>query len=414
MVKTCFVQVSSPIHDKDIVSKVIEKYGTLLGEQIDYVNLGLVTRREELKTKLRDCDIILSLIVTGGSEQLIVETALAGKPVIYIAHPYMNSLPALLEAKPVAKELNNRIWAFLVKNEDDASRVVKTVRGIRATLAIKGKRLGVIGGISPWLVHSIVDEITLLKKMGVELVNISLEEVLREYDNVKEDTFNLGSQILEKALKVEVDMNRIPRALRLYIALERILSKYSIDVFTIKCFDIIFKLNTTACLPLSLFNDRGIVAGCEGDIPATLSMLILHNVSSKPVFMGNPSIIDGNKMLIAHCTSPMSLGYAYTLRTHFETGKGVGIAVHYRRNEPVTLLRIDPKLKVFRIISGVIDEGEPTSKMHCRTQVWVKAKTNLESLITNSIGNHYVLTIGNYVEELIATAKMLDVKAEVY
>ncbi len=413
MVKTCFIQVASPIHDKDLVSKVIERYNTLLGKQIDYENLGLATRKEELRTKLRDCDIILSLIVTGGSEQLIVETALAGKPVIYVAHPYMNSLPALLEAKPIAEELNNKIWAFLVKDENDANRIAKIIRGVNAALTIRGKRLGIIGGISPWLVYSIIDEVNLLKRIGIELVYIDLEEVLKEYNNIEEND-SLSKQIVEKALKIEVDVSRMPRALKLYMALEKILSKYSIDVFTIKCFDIIFKLDTTACLSLSLFNDKGIVAGCEGDVPATLSMLVLHNVSGKPVFMGNPSIIDGNRMLIAHCTSPMSLGYAYALSTHFETGRGVGITVYYKEDDPVTLLRIDPKLEVFRIINGVIEKGEPTSKMHCRTQVWIKARSGLEPLITNSIGNHYVLTVGNYVEELVALAKMLGVKAEVY
>ncbi len=414
MVKTCFIQVASPIHDKSLVSKIIEKYDTWLSKQISYTNLGLTTRKEELEDKLKDCDIILSLVVTGGSEQLIVRSAAIGKPIVYVAHPYMNSLPALLEAKPVAEELNSRVWAFLVKNGDDVKRIAKTVKGIYAALAIKGKRIGVIGGISPWLVYSIVDEKSLLKKMGIELVNIDLEEVLREYNNVKEDVSGLTKQVIGRSMKIEVDTNRIPRALKLYLALRNILSKYSIDVFTIKCFDIIFKLDTTACLPLSLFNDQGIVAGCEGDVPATLSMLILHKVSGKPVFMGNPSIIDGNKMLIAHCTSPTSLGYAYTLRTHFETGRGVGVAVHYRENELVTLLRIDPKLELLRIIRGVIEEGEPVSKMHCRTQVWVKAKSSLEPLITNSIGNHYVLTIGDYAEELMAVAKTLGIKFEVY
>lgn len=415
MINICFAQLASPIHDKQLVSKIVDDYKNVLERKIKIHDKGLITSVDVVKTRLKSCDIVVALVVTGGSEQLIIETGIQEKPVMYIAHKSMNSLPALLEAKPIVDKINSKSWSiFALTPEEAVDKVSRVVNGVKAALTLRGKRLGLIGGISPWLVYSKVDPLAVKEKFGVVVEYIALNELIEEFKKVSIDEVKgLAKEIVDKAYSVEVSENRVIDALRLHVALERIIDKHSLDSITIKCFDIIPILNTTACLSLGLLNDKGIVAGCEGDIPATLTMMILSSVSNKPVFMGNPSIIDKNKLLIAHCTSPMSLGYMYTLRTHFETGKGVGIASHYKENIPVTIARLAPTLDSIRVIKGVIEKGGPSSKVHCRTQIWVKTNSQLDILLDKSIGNHYVLAIGDYIEEIKAFAKTSNLEVEI-
>ncbi len=415
--KKCFVALASPVHDKEMVNEVVEKILSSLLENTVLQDRGLITNKKLISYKLNECDIIVSLVVTGGSEELIIETSMIGKPVLFLAHPTMNSLPALIEAKPLAEKANDKIWSIYVSDKkihEVSKHITRIIKGVELALTIKNFNLGLIGGISSWLVYSKTDPIIVRKKLGINVVNISLDDVYRLYTKVNDnDVLELLEKIAGKAEKIEVGRNRLIDALKLYISLKNIINEKKLNAITIKCFDIIMSINTTACLPLSMLNSEGIVAGCEGDVPSALAMILLNKVSNKPVFMGNPSKIEDNKLMIAHCTAPLAIG-SYILRTHFETGRGVGIAVKYPRGAPVTLLRFSPNLEVMRIIRGRIEKGEPESNLHCRTQITIALDVDASVLLEKSIGNHYALVIGDYGVELESFAKAIGIKTEVF
>ncbi len=416
--RRCFVSLASPIHDKVLVNNVIGRILSKInsGVKLGLVDKGLITDKQKISLQLTECDIIIGLVVTGGSEELIIEASALRKPTIFIAHPTMNSLPALLEAKPLAEELNNKVWSIyfdVEKTSKVMNRLAKIIRGIEVALSLYNYNLGLIGGISPWLVYSRIDPITAKKKLGINIVEVPLEEMYRVYTTIgKEQVIDLMERVKGNAEKIEVNNKRIIDALKLYITLRNIIKEKNLNAITIKCFDIIFSLDTTACLPLSILNSEGIVAGCEGDVPSAIAMIVLNKLSNKPVFMGNPSKIEGNKLMIAHCTAPMSIGN-YILRTHFETGRGVGIAVKYPEKSPVTLLRFSPSLDRMRVLRGLIVKGEPESNMHCRTQVTIELNVEASMLLEKSMGNHYALVIGDYAEELKSFAKTTGIYAEI-
>lgn len=95
--------------------------------------------------------------------------------------------------------------------------------------------------------------------------------------------------------------------------------------FTIRCFDLVKLLNITGCLSVSMLNDMGIPASCEGDLPSLVMMMISRYLTGQPSFMANPNDFYKNKMILAHCTIPRNLTEKYVLKTHFESGIGVGI-----------------------------------------------------------------------------------------
>ena len=54
--------------------------------------------------------------------------------------------------------------------------------------------------------------------------------------------------------------------MRLYRAIKRIVEEEKLSALTLSCFKLIEQTGTTGCLALSLLNDDGIIAGCEGDL----------------------------------------------------------------------------------------------------------------------------------------------------
>jgi L-fucose isomerase and related proteins len=220
----------------------------------------------------------------------------------------------------------------------------------------------------------------------------------------------LTRKILSDAELVDLQNpeDTVSKAIRLYSALKNITRRYGLSGLTIKCFDLIEEHDITACLALSLLNSELFPAACEGDIPLLYSMAIATWATGKPVFMANPADVSDEEVVFAHCTSCL-IGN-YSLYTHFESGRGVGVRVHYPVGEKVTVYRLDSSLSIARLSVGEIIPHTWSTSM-CRTQVKLKLK-NAGKIVSESIGNHYVLVLGDHVEELQLISDILGIKVD--
>ena len=92
--------------------------------------------------------------------------------------------------------------------------------------------------------------------------------------------------------------------MRLYRAIKRIVEEEKLSALTLSCFKLIEQTGTTGCLALSLLNDDGIIAGCEGDLQSIFTQLAVKVLTGKASFMANPSMINArtNEIVLAHCT----------------------------------------------------------------------------------------------------------------
>lgn len=88
--------------------------------------------------------------------------------------------------------------------------------------------------------------------------------------------------MLKGANKVfNIDIGELTKAFKFYLALKDIVKERKLNYVSVRCFDIIAPLKTTGCIALSRLNDEGIIAGCEGDLPSTLSMAVLYKVTKE-------------------------------------------------------------------------------------------------------------------------------------
>ncbi len=323
-------------------------------------------------TEFEDFEIDDGVIVvpaTGGTERVIESIIKAtDKPIMIWALPYNNSLPSALEVYSVYKQRVKLIYSQISYGVLDK---IGTFIGICRLLNSK-LRLGIVGGVSDWILASDKRD---AEDLGVEIVDIKLDEVLR-----------YGS-----------DPDQI------YRALKEIVANYNLSALTIRCFDLL-KHNTTACLPIARLNDE-IPAGCEGDIGAILTMMIVSGITGKPCWMANTCRI-GKTLTLAHCTVPLAMTESYELTTHAESGKGVAVRGELRR-EVVTIARYGRRkmiLALGRIVRNLREEGL------CRTQVEIDPIFDVEEFVENSLGNHVVITYGDVRRDLADFCKFKGIE----
>ena len=189
---------------------------------------------------------------------------------------------------------------------------------------------------------------------------------------------------------------------KVYLALKKLVQTHKLDALTLRCFDLVLDLKTTGCYGLSQLTDEGIISGCEGDLVSTIGLLWVKELLCLTPWMANPAQLDeeNNELWLAHCTVPRGMIEDYALRSHFESGMGVGIQGTLA-NGPVTLLRIGGKEmeKVWLAEGEIIEAGD--SEDLCRTQARIKLSAgHINDLLEAPLGNHIVMVQGHHLQRL--------------
>ena len=372
---------------------------------INEINDELFDEDLELVMNAKDANFSIIFIETGGSEQKFVkEFDNLPRPIILLSHCKNNSLPACFEIKTYVEA--HKETAILIFGDEKI--VSKSLIALNKVMTSKNElaktKAGVIGEPSDWLIASRVNYQEVKNLFGVELIDITIDELKEEINKGILDNIPHLDELKEKIYSQEV----LDGALEIYSGLKRIVEKYDLKGFTLRCFDLIQEYKNTACLAFALLNEEGIIATCEGDVPSLLTMLMVQITSKCPSFMANPSKIDINEstILFAHCTLPLNMCKDYSIMTHFESGLGTGIRGTLDKKE-VTVLKIAPNLKDVICAKGEIIDNL-TLDNYCRTQIVVKF--DMEELFTflkDNFGNHVMIVYGNVRDQFMTVHNFL-------
>lgn len=273
---------------------------------------------------------------------------------------------------------------------------------------LAGQRYGVIGRPSDWLISSDVDYAKAAEVLGAELIDIDIEELIRLWRNSDAPAAErLGLKPLNRPkFGRPIPEAEFEKALRVYQCLHILVDKYRLSGLTLRCFDLLTAIGTTGCLALSLLNSHQIVATCEGDIPAMLTMAVARQVAGTPGFQVNLSKITGDDLLFAHCTVPVDLVEDYCFDTHFESGIGVALHGEFRRG-PFTLFKIGARLDAFVAEDVLLTSNQYEDRL-CRTQVHIQAPGLPAYLLNAPLGNHHILLPGHHAQALAAFVKSYE------
>ena len=257
-------------------------------------------------------------------------------------------------------------------------------------------RIGVIGQPSDWLISSAADYDAVRHILGVELVDIPMSELL-EHIGPQSDA---PAWHPEGAVAPDVAA-AVPGANAIYLALRSLVDTHKLSALTLRCFDLLTAVHNTGCLALARLNAEGIPAGCEGDIPAVLSLAVARAVTGHSGFQANPSRIDPEtgEVLFAHCTVPLDIVDSYEFDTHYESGIGVGVRGKIPTG-PVTVFKISGDVRRCFIAEGELlsNTSEPDL---CRTQTILKlAPKSIRYFLEAPIGNHHIIIPGHHAASL--------------
>ena len=399
--------LTSELHDEQAVNAMTRDFLGSLGIEYefkgsDYAEYG--------------CHALDLLYVrTGGTEGIFKRLlpdlnqrskakAEADKPFYLLTSGKSNSLAASMEILSYLRQ--NGMKGEIIHGEPAyiAHRIALLAKAGEAKQQLKGCRLGIIGEPSDWLISSHADKDIIRGKLGVELIDIPMQELLETISATPMRTADDvdSSATIRKAL---------PGALQIYDALKTIIQRHNLQGFTLRCFDLLGSVHNTGCLALAKLNAEGIVAGCEGDVPAMLSMKIAQALLGVSGFQANPASInpETGEMLFAHCTIPFNLVERYEFDTHFESGIGVGIR-GYMKEGAVTIFKVAGDLSRCFIQEGELVRNQSKPDL-CRTQQVIRLSnpTQTSYFLNNPIGNHHIILPGHHRELLTSIAANIGI-----
>ena len=374
IMKTAIYTLTSELHDERAVESVTRDFlGSLGVEYIfrgsDYADYG-------------SHPLSLIYVRTGGTEgifqrllPMLMEKS--RQPFYLLTSGKSNSLAASMEILSYLRQEGIQGEILHGSRTYINQRILVLTRVEEARLQLNNCRLGVIGKPSDWLISSNADYGIVRERLGIELVDIPMQELLDATDDCT-----------------------------IYGGLKKIISTHQLSGFTLRCFDLLTAMKSTGCLALAKLNSEGYVAGCEGDVPAMLSMMIARSLTGFSGFQANPARInpDTGELLFAHCTIPLNMVERYELDTHFESGIGVGVR-GYMKEGPVTLFKVSGDLKRSFVAEGTLVRNTAEPDL-CRTQQVIQLSDPIQAsyFLTNPIGNHHIVIpghIGSLLKEVL-------------
>jgi L-fucose isomerase-like protein len=354
------------------------------------------------------------LVATGGSEGVIMEwwsrrrPSAADQPLWLIAHPGNNSLPAALEVLARLQQDGVPGRIVYLRGPDDErglDEIAEAAHGLEVKRWLEAARIGLVGTPSDWLVASMPDADIVAGSWGPEVLPVDMDDVVALLDTgAVSEVDGLVDELVGGADKVhEPSPAEIRDVAKVYLALKKTVADRKLDALTVRCFDLVMNQKTTGCFALAQLTDDGVIAGCEGDLVSTIGLMWARQLLETTPWMANPAQFDpdGNSLWLAHCTVPPSLVERYSLRSHFESGLGVGIQGELA-NGPVTLLRIGGKAmdQVWLAEGEIIASGSADNL--CRTQAEIRLTSggSVDDLLRSPLGNHLVLVNGHHRQRL--------------
>ena len=397
--KISIYTLTSELHDEKSVGAVTKEFLESLG-------IGYAFKGNDY-TDYGSCALSLIYVRTGGTEGIFKRLlpSLLEKsdhaPFYLLTSGKSNSLAASMEILSYLRQ--NNLKGEIIHGSASYIRKRLLAKVCQVRKQLKGCRLGVIGQPSDWLISSQADYDAVRSQLGIELVDIPMQELLDVLAMTPESASHETSD-------VEMVKRALPGANRIYMALKDVIAKYQLQGFTLRCFDLLTAIKNTGCLALAKLNAEGYVAGCEGDVPAMLSMMVARSLTGLSGFQANPSRIDPEtgEMLFAHCTIPLDMVERYEYDTHFESGIGVGIR-GYMKPEPVTIFKVSGNLSRCFVTEGELIQSQAKADL-CRTQqiIHLADKSQTSYFLTEPIGNHHIILPGYHQETLEAIFNSLE------
>lgn len=356
----------------------------------------------------------------GGKSHALVFVRQQSGPVYYwyeaLSTQYLQQDRFGMPAASNANLLNAHVDDVVV---DDCAELVWRLRALFALKNFLGTRIVALGG--PWGKYAPDAPQKAKERFQLEIVDVSYETFAPRLRQARADGALVSAA--EKATmrylalpktRLLTDRQAVVNAFVLYQVFKDLMFEHDATAFTVKsCMGTIIPMSeTTACLPLELLNDEGLIAFCESDFVIIPAGLLLRHIAARPVFLHNSTFPHARTVTCAHCTCPRRLdGRKYApaeIMTHYESDYGAAPKVTMPIGQQVSF--IDPEYSSTRWVGfkGIV-KANPFYQI-CRSQQDVEIQGEWQKLRSEARDSHWVMVYGDYLREIGFAARKLGLE----
>ncbi|MBO4411176.1 MAG: fucose isomerase [Lachnospiraceae bacterium] len=345
------------------------------------------------------------------------------EPVIDGGRLRLNSLTGAYSAANTLRAFDGRPFRYVFGSPEE-QRVREEIRAAveasRVRKAMKSLKVAAVGQTPQGFGFGRALDTELMNTFGAELVAIEARELIRKAEGYSEEDckeFLNRTACATAGFEKTPEKNRIDHA-RLYKAYADFVRSNGIGALASRCWpDFFTEFGTPVCTVLSLLNDEGVAAACEADIYGALSMWVGMELSSEPVFFGDPVSLneEENTVTFWHC------GAAACSLARKDTGAVVGVHPN-RKIGPAMDFGCEafPEATIFRIgrekdgtFRFFIAEGAALDKpkQFIGTSIVIRTDHDSRSLVEESVKAgfepHFAVMKGRHAKALEALAEYL-------
>lgn len=255
------------------------------------------------------------------------------------------------------------------------------------------------------------------RKLGVRFRHIETNEFYRIFDSIPKDIVRREYEEWRKNfLKIiEPSEEDLLNITRIYLTLKYLARREDANAITINCGRFTEERPIVPCLAFARLIDEGIICGCEGDITAILSSLILHAINNQPTLMGNFGYMPGkfeakeNEVTIEHDVLPASMTENGLVIRDYH-GRRYGVTGYGDiKKMPVTLLNLNNSLDEMSIFEGYTKYS--VDGVHCRVIIHIDINGDVKKIPKILVGSQHIsMTYGHWLKPLKTFGKIMGIK----
>ncbi|NQU25473.1 MAG: hypothetical protein HQ567_29670 [Candidatus Nealsonbacteria bacterium] len=304
----------------------------------------------------------------------------------------------------------HRAGVHIIQSLDNLEAIEFAVRMIRTKRLMQQSRIVSVAGAAEPREGTV-------PLLGTTVRSIPLKQFVDAYHGVEitDAVRKLAQAFQGNAQKVlEPAEPEILAAARTHFAVERILRTEQGDAITMDC---LRRGELMPCMSFMTLRDKGIAAGCENDLSATLTLMLVQHLFDRPGFQHNPAFeTEANHYFASHCTSASKLlgttapQEPHLLRNFAHTNDPTCVPqVLWREGEEVTMAHYQPdEPATMYVYSGKVVKSYAMPPVGgCRTNVEITI--NELDDVCDVHGHHNVLFYGNHARRLKQFARFYDV-----
>jgi L-fucose isomerase-like protein len=311
-------------------------------------------------------------------------------------------------------------WTYALPDDATALRKLLTLaRAGRVKRLLRSARVGRIGDHPGGFDPCSYDADTIATRLGAQVVRRELADVFAGVRSAAPGAVDgVLARIRQRVDGLDaLDQTALRGTLGAYVTLKRLAQEDDLSGLAIRCWPEFFtELGCAACGAMSLLSDELTPCSCEADVNGTITQLMLQWLSGEQAFGTDVVGFDPERdnAVVWHCgQAPLSMADPeFSPRGTIHSNRKLPLLMEFPlKPGRVTIARLTQARGAYTLVVGAGEMLRAPMSFTGTSGVLRFDRTAsdvLNTIMTEGLDHHISLTYGDYVEELLALAKMLE------